>query len=72
MGVSAAAIAVAIDLVRHGVDWSARDGGVCPACGKIRCKITRTMPWEGTTRTRYHRCEKCELRFKSLDPLRVA
>jgi glycerol-3-phosphate cytidylyltransferase-like family protein len=65
MRVSAAAIAVALDIVQSGVDWSPRFGGVCPRCQKRKCEVTRTMKWEGGTRTRYHRC-KCGHTFKSL------
>jgi len=66
---SLAAVALVLGVIRKGVDWSSRDGGVCPACGKKRCKVTRTMRWEGATRIRYHICtnDKCKATFKSLE-----
>ena len=66
---SAAAIAIALDIVHKGVDWSSRWGGICPRCGGKRCKVTRTMPREGDVQLRHHRCAKCDLRFKSLQVL---
>jgi hypothetical protein len=69
---SPAAVALVLGVIRNGVDWSSRDGGVCPACGKKRCKVTRTMRWEGATRTRYHACDKCGATFKSLEVERAA
>ena len=65
--VSAAAMAVAIGIVRNGVDWSSKHGGVCPRCAHKRCKVTRSMPWDGDTRVRYHACQKCGTVFKSLE-----
>lgn len=38
-----------------GVDYSPRIGAVCPACGRP-AKIYKTLPWDGSTRIRYHRC----------------
>ena len=39
-----------------GVDYRARTGATCPACGR-RLPIYKTMPWDGTVRIRYHRCQ---------------
>jgi DNA-directed RNA polymerase subunit M/transcription elongation factor TFIIS len=63
---SVIAVAIALDIVQNGVDWSPRWGGKCPKCGKKKCEVTRTMKWEGKGRTRYHRC-KCGFMFKSLE-----
>lgn len=38
-----------------GVDYSPRTGALCPACGS-KAKSYRTLPWEGSSRIRYHRC----------------
>jgi hypothetical protein len=54
--------AVATQLALHvatasaGVDYSHRHGATCPGCGE-RARIVKTLPWEGSTRIRYHRCE---------------
>ena len=39
-----------------GIDYTARHGAPCPYCG-IRSRSYRTLPWEDTTRIRYHKCE---------------
>lgn len=49
------------------VDWSARDGAVCPVCGTRRCRVTSTTAWSGKVRERYHRCQCCTHRFKSVE-----
>jgi len=66
-GASAAAIAVALDIILRGVDWSPKWGAICPRCGKKKCDVTRTMKWEGNTRIRYHKCKYCKKSFKSLE-----
>lgn len=38
-----------------GVDFSPRTGAKCPCCGRT-ARIYKTMPWDGTVRVRYHRC----------------
>jgi hypothetical protein len=45
-----------------GIDYTAKSGAPCPYCGE-RSRSYRTLPWEDTTRIRYHRCEnlKCPL-----------
>jgi len=65
MGVSRAAVAVAIEIVSHGVDWSPVHGGVCPCCGRKKCRVVTVRPWQDGLRLRYHAC-KCGHRFKSL------
>lgn len=40
-----------------GVDYSPRTGVLCPACGS-RSKPYKTMPWDGNTRIRYHKCQQ--------------
>lgn len=49
------------------VDYSARRGGVCPICGKVKCRVTNTAPWCGSVRERFHKCLVCGLRFKSVE-----
>lgn len=39
-----------------GVDYSPRQGALCPWCKK-KTKIVSTRPWEDNTRIRYHRCK---------------
>jgi hypothetical protein len=51
-----AKIAMAIETASAGVDYSPRTGATCPWCGR-RSRIYKTMPWEDTTRIRYHQCE---------------
>lgn len=48
------------------VDYSARDGAICPACGAKRCNITRSLKWYGDAKERYHRCSECQHCFKSV------
>ncbi len=59
---TAALIVAAIEKAEAGVDYSARIGASCPACGR-KAKIYKTMPWEGCVRIRYHHCvfEPCLL-----------
>jgi len=49
------------------VDYSPRYGAICPVCGAERCRVTRTDPWFGSCRERFHRCKACGLRFKSVE-----
>lgn len=49
------------------VDWSARDGAVCPLCNARRCRVTTSSGWVGDVRERFHRCPDCGLRFKSVE-----
>lgn len=50
-------IALVITTARAGVTYSARHGAVCPCCGAERLPVSRTMPWSGSVRIRYHRCQ---------------
>lgn len=50
-----------------GVDYSRRDGAICPVCGATKCRVTNTSPWSGEVRERFHRCRTCGLRFKSVE-----
>ena len=49
------------------VDYSAKNGAVCPVCGAVRCSITSTPPWAGAARERHHKCPACNHRFKSVE-----
>lgn len=44
-----------LDAAKAGVDYTPRDKALCPACGRP-LSTTRTMPWDGCFRTRYHKC----------------
>ena len=57
------------DMDDSGVDWSPRFGAVCLFCGHAsrKHKWTRVMRWNGPSRTRYHCCEACGGRFKSIE-----
>ena len=43
-------------LAELGVDYSPRHGAACPCCGK-RTLIYKSIPWDGDTKLRYHRCQ---------------
>lgn len=49
------AILSAIETARRGLDYHRRTGAACPWCG-ARCLVENTLPIEGATRIRYHRC----------------
>lgn len=40
---------------RAGVTYTAKLKASCPACGQ-QLQTTKTMPWSGDYRTRYHKC----------------
>ena len=42
-------------------------GAACPNCGEPRARVKRTLPWEDGVRVRYHDCQRCGTRFKSLE-----
>lgn len=42
-------------------------GAACPECGKPKARVRRTLPWEDGVRVRYHDCQHCGCRFKSLE-----
>jgi len=53
-----AAIMLVVELInaaKSGVTYSQRYGAECPACGN-QLSTTKTMPWDGCFRTRYHKC----------------
>ncbi len=53
-----ATLLLVVDLMqtaRAGVTYTAKLKASCPACGQ-QLQITRTMPWSGCFRTRYHKC----------------
>ena len=43
------------DIAAGGVDYSPKNGALCPWCGN-KAKITNTQPWDENVRVRYHRC----------------
>ena len=49
-----------------GVDFSAKEGGICPLCGTAKCRVSTSGPWTGSVRERFHKCRNCGLRFKSV------
>jgi len=49
-----------------GVDYSPRHGARCPQCGADQVPKYKTMPWDDSIRVRYHRCNGCGCRFKSI------
>lgn len=50
----------------YGVFWSNRFGGICPACGRVRARVTSSPPWEGACKVRFHVC-RCGHHFKSVE-----
>ncbi len=44
-----------LNAAKAGVDYTARDKAACPACGQP-LSTTKTLPWDGCFRTRYHKC----------------
>jgi hypothetical protein len=57
------AAVVLIESVRaqaaQSVDFSPRDGALCPVCG-CRMPVATTRPWEDNFRIRYHRCSNVD------------
>lgn len=49
------------------VDWSPKNGGVCPLCGQKKCHVRSVGRWSGSVRERYHRCPRCLHSFKSVE-----
>lgn len=60
MNPAAREIALVITTARAGVVYSVKVGAVCPCCGAERLPVSRTMPWSGSVRIRYHRCQNPE------------
>lgn len=50
------AVVAAIAKAREGVEYSPKNGAVCPVCGATKLPVQRTMSWSGNVRIRYHRC----------------
>ncbi|MCE5335583.1 MAG: hypothetical protein LLG06_13445 [Desulfobacteraceae bacterium] len=66
-GLTATQIKEFIELSKQkGVDFNPRTGATCPICRTERAEVTRTMPWGGSLRIRYHKC-KCGWTFKSME-----
>lgn len=51
---------LAMEAAKAGVDYTAKDGAVCPFCGKRRIPTYKSMPWDGAVRVRYHHCNNPE------------
>lgn len=50
------------------VDYHRFHGAICPKCGRARSATYRTMEGvEGSARERYHGCQNCGHRFKSVE-----
>ncbi|WFS63444.1 hypothetical protein LF599_04580 [Pseudodesulfovibrio thermohalotolerans] len=52
---------------RSAVDFSPRNGGVCPLCGRKKCSVRCVGRWSGPVRERYHNCQRCGHSFKSVE-----
>lgn len=50
------AVATALATAQKGVDYSAKEGAVCPTCGAAHLRVVCTKPWDGDVRLRFHRC----------------
>lgn len=50
-----AAAAAAWRKAETGAIYTPRHGAPCPVCGQ-RMQVTRTFPWAGIIRLRYHAC----------------
>lgn len=50
-------VARVVTNARSGVEYRAKVGAVCPCCGRERIKAYKTMPWSGSIRIRYHKCD---------------
>lgn len=50
-----------------GVGYDRIIGAQCPACYMPGGYVTNTLPWEDSTRVRYHVCRRCGTRFKSIE-----
>jgi len=48
--------------LQEAAQYVPRKGGICRLCGRF-CRTNRTDPETGT---RFHRCEKCGVNFKSV------
>lgn len=53
----AAVVSKAVEKAEQSVDYSPRDGAVCPECGKRKMPIVTSRPWDGDCKIRYHRCD---------------
>ena len=49
------------------VDFSPKNGGICPLCGQKKCSIRCVGKWSGSVRERYHICRSCSHSFKSVE-----
>lgn len=54
-----------LEAARAGVTYTARLKASCPACGH-QLQTTRTMPWSGRFRTRYHKCTNTDCMLSML------
>lgn len=60
-------ILTAKEQAQAGVDYSPRYGAVCPCCKTVKIPIFRTMPWDGNTRIRYHKCKNTDCLLSRLN-----
>lgn len=51
-----------------GVSYDRKMGGACcPKCGIDKASVKNVLPWDGNTRIRYHACQACKHKFKSIE-----
>lgn len=43
-----------------GVDYTPKNGAVCPVCGRVKAPVVTTRPWKEGTRIRFHKCPNPE------------
>lgn len=55
----------------QGATWDRQTGGAPCECGQPKAKVVRTLAWDENRaehyRVRYHDCQDCGLRFKSIE-----
>jgi len=54
-----------LEAARAGVTYTAKLKASCPACGQ-QLQTTKTMPWSGCFRTRYHKCTNTDCMLSML------
>ncbi len=53
-------VAEAKEKAEASVDYSPKDGAVCPVCGKKKIPIQTSRPWVDNIKIRYHKCNNVE------------
>lgn len=56
-GTIKAKIVAAREKAAAGVDYSPKNGAICPWCA-TKTKISTTRPWDGNVRVGYQRCQQ--------------